>query len=232
MRVTTAFNRMLALPRAWVRDVAFGNEGVIVTVALRPCTPACSGCGTRGLPIKEHRVKSWRHLDLGASRCHVECLLRRVYCPGCGDVYEQVPWARAGSPYTRDFEDTVAFLAQQMAKTPLTKLMRIGWRSVGKILARVVADKLDRGRLDGLVMIGCDEVSYASEHRFLTCVANHDTGGVVWAAPGRNAATLQAFFDALTDEQKASSDPGRLDRHVSRLREGHPRRAPGRCRRV
>ena len=211
MRVTTAFNRMLTLPRAWVRDVAFGNEGMIVTVALRPCTTVCSGCGTRGLPIKDHRLKSWRHLDLGASRCHVECLLRRLYCPGCGDVYEQVPWARAGSPYTRDFEDTVAFLAQQMAKTPITKLMRIGWRSVGKILARVVADKLDRGRLDGLVMIGCDEVSYASEHRFLTCVANHETGGVVWAAPGRNAATLQAFFDELTDAQKASIQAVSID---------------------
>lgn len=211
MRVTTAFNRMLALPRAWVRDVAFGSEGVIVTVALRPCAPVCSGCGTRGLPIKERRVKSWRHLDLGAVRCEIECLLRRLYCPGCGDVYEQVPWARAGSPYTRDFEDTVAFLAQQMAKTPITKLMRIGWRSVGKILARVVADKLDRGRLDGLVMLGVDEVSYASEHRFLTCVADHDTGGVVWAAPGRNAATLQAFFDELTDEQKASIQAVSID---------------------
>jgi transposase len=204
VRVTAAFNRMMRLPRAWVRDVAFGSEGVIVTVALRPCMPVCSGCGTRGLPIKEHRVKSWRHLDLGALRCEIECLLRRLYCPGCGDVYERVPWARAGSPYTRDFEDTVAFLAQQMAKTPITKLMRIGWRSVGKILTRVVADKLDRGRLDGLVQIGVDEVSYASEHRFLTCVANHDTGGVVWAAPGRNAQTLQGFFDELTDEQKQS----------------------------
>ena len=211
MRVTTAFNRMLALPRAWVRDVAFGSEGVIVTVALRPCTPVCSGCGTRGLSIKEHRVKRWRHLDLGASRCHVECLLRRLYCPGCGDVYEQVPWARASSPYTRDFEDVVAFLAQQMAKMPITKLMRIGWRSVGKILARVVADKLDRGRLDGLVMIGCDEVSYASEHRLLTCVANHDTGGVVWAAPGRNAQTRQGFFDELTDAQRSSIQAVSID---------------------
>ena len=211
MRVTTAFNRMLRLSRASVQDVAFGSEGVIVTVRLRRKRPVCSGCGARGLNIKEHRSKSWRHLDLGACRCEIECVLRRLYCPGCGDVYEQVPWARAGSPYTRDFEDVVAFLAQQMAKTPITKLMRIGWRSVGKILARVVADELDRGRLDGLVMIGVDEVSYASEHRFLTCVANHETGGVVWAAPGRNAATLQALFDELTAEQKASIQAVSID---------------------
>ncbi len=58
MRVTTALNRMLALPGAWVRDVAFG-----------------------GL------------------RCVIECRLRRLYCAGCGDVYEAVPWATAGSRY-------------------------------------------------------------------------------------------------------------------------------------
>src|SRR5450755_3022994 len=211
VRVTTAFNRMLELPGASVQDVAFGDEGVIVTVRLRRRRRVCSGCGAEGLEIKDRRVGRWRHLDLGASRCVIECELRRLRCPGCGDRREMVPWARTGSSYTRDFEDVVAFLAQQMAKTPLARLMRIGWRSVGKILARVVADKLDRGRLDGLVMIGVDEVSYASEHRFLTCVANHETGGVVWAAPGRNAATLQAFFDELTAEQKASIQAVSID---------------------
>jgi transposase len=134
----------------------------------------------------------------------IECRLRRLYCPGCGDVYEAVPWARAGSSYTRDFDDLCAWLAQQMSETQVTNLMRIAWESVAKILERVVSDKLDRGRLDGLVQIGCDEVSYGADHKFLTCVADHQQGRIVWAAPGRNATTLQAFFDGLTDEQKAS----------------------------
>jgi len=82
--------------------------------------------------------------------------------------------------------------------------MRIGWETVGKILERVVAEKLPGGRLDALALIGVDEVSYGADHKFLTCVANHETGGIVWAAEGRNAASLQAFFDGLTDEQKAS----------------------------
>src|SRR6202171_3938997 len=54
-------------------------------------------------------------------------------------------------------------------------------------------------------------MSYASEHRFLTCVAAHGTGGVVWAAPGRNAQTLQGFFAELTDEQKASIQAVSID---------------------
>ena len=96
---------MLELPGAWVRDVAFGAEGMIVTVALRRKQPLCSGCGARGLKIKDHRVRRWRHLDVGGGRCWVECRLRRLYCPGCGDVPEMVEWARGGARYTRDFDD-------------------------------------------------------------------------------------------------------------------------------
>jgi len=204
VRVSSAFNRMLGLPGAWVRDVAFGGEGVIVTVVLRRRRPVCSGCGTRGLPIKDHRVKHWRHLDLGGMRCVIECRLRRLYCPGCGDLPEHVEWARGGARYSRDFDDLTAWLAQQMSQTQVTKLMRIGWETVGNILERVVADYLDKGRLDGLRLIGVDEVSYGADHKFLTCVADHETGGIVWAAEGRNAASLQAFFGGLTSEQKAS----------------------------
>jgi len=204
VRVSTAFNRMLGLPGAWVRDVEFGEQAMIVTVALRRKKPACSGCGARGLPIKDQRVKRWRHLDVGGVRCQVECRLRRLYCPGCGDRPEMVEWARAGARYTRDLDDLVAWLAQQMNQTQLTKLMRIGWETIGKILARVVAEKLPAGRLDALQLIGVDEVSYGADHKFLTCVANHETGGIVWATEGRNSASLQAFFDGLTDAQKES----------------------------
>ena len=204
VRVTTAYNRMLGLPGAWVRDVEFGAQAMIVTVCLRRKRPICSGCGARGLPIKDHRVKRWRHLDAGGLRCVIECRLRRLYCPGCGDLPEHVEWARAGARYTRDFEDLTAWLAQQMSQTQVTRLMRIGWETVGNILARVVAEKLPAGRLDGLELIGVDEVNYGADHKFLTCVANHDSGGIVWATEGRNAASLQAFFDGLTPEQKAS----------------------------
>ena len=204
MRVTTAFNRMLGLPGAWVTDVEFGEQAMIVTVALSRKRPVCSGCGARGLKIKDHRVKRWRHLDQGGLRCQVECDLRRLYCPGCGDRPEHVEWARSGARYTRDFDDLTAWLAQQMSQTQVTRLMRIGWETVGNILERVVSEKLDPGRLDGLELIGVDEVSYGADHKFLTCVADHGTGGIVWAATGRNAASLQAFFDGLTDAQKAS----------------------------
>jgi hypothetical protein len=45
MRVQTAFKRMLRPPGASVIDVAFTDEGVIVTVRLRHQRRVCSCCG-------------------------------------------------------------------------------------------------------------------------------------------------------------------------------------------
>jgi transposase len=196
---------MLRLSGASVIGVVFAAEGVIVTVRLRRRRRVCGGCGQVGrLAIHDRRVKRWRHLDLGASRCFVECELRRLWCPACGGPrMEPVPWARPGAGYTRDFEDVVAFLAQQMAKTPIARLLRIAWDTVGDIVARVVGDFLDQSRLDGLVAVGCDEISYRQGQRYLTCVADHATGAIIWARPGRNAQTLQAFFDELGDRKRS-----------------------------
>jgi len=202
MRVTTAFNRLLRLPGASVIDVSFGAEGVIVSVRLRRRRRVCSRCGQTGrLAIHGRRVKRWRHLDLGASRCIIECELRRLWCRFCGAQFEAVPWARAGSRYTRDFEDVVAWLAQQMAKTPIAGLLRIAWDTVGRIVERVTGDHLDERRLEGLVCIGVDEISYRRGQRYLTSVADHRTGAIVWCRAGRNSATLAEFFAELGDRK-------------------------------
>jgi len=202
VRVTTAFKRLLGLPGASVIDVGFSADGVVVTVRLRRRRRVCSSCGQIGpLEIHGRRVKRWRHLDLGAGRCWIECELRLLRCRDCGVRLEAVPWARAGAHHTRDFEDVVAWLAQQMAFAPITRLLRVGWRTVGAIVERVVADQLDEDRLTGLVCIGVDEISYRRHHRYLTSVADHQTGAIVWCSAGRNSATLQGFFDELGDRK-------------------------------
>ncbi len=204
MRVTTAFNRLLALQGARVTDVLFGPDGVTVCVALRRRRAACSGCGQLCRGVHDRALRRWRHLDLAGSRCHIEYRLRRVRCPDCGVRVEAVPWARPGARHSRDFEDLVAFCAQQMAKTPICALLRIGWDTVGSIVERVVGDHLDADRLERLVMIGVDEISYRKGQRYLTQVCDHRSGAIVWAKPGRNAATLQAFFTELGAEGRSS----------------------------
>jgi len=203
MRVATALNRLLALPGARVIDVRLTAEGVVVRVALRRRRLACSACGQVYRGMHDRAFRRWRHLDLAGRRCFIEYDLRRVACRDCGVRVEALPWARVGARHTRDFEDLVAFCAQQMAKSQVQALLRIAWDTVGRIVERVVADHLDERRLTGLVSIGCDELSYRRGQRYLTNVADHHSGRIVWSSPGRNAETLREFFELL-GERKSS----------------------------
>ena len=67
---------------------------------------------------------------------------------------EQVPFARHGSDFTRDFEALVAWLATRTDKSTISRLVRIHWRTVGRIIQRVCADELDPDRLDDLFEVG------------------------------------------------------------------------------
>lgn len=76
--------------------------------------------------------------------------------------------------------------------------MRIAWRTVGSICARVAVDaKVRVDRWADLRRIGIDEISYKRGHKYLTVVVDHDSGYLIWAAPGRDKKTLRRFFDAL-----------------------------------
>ena len=141
---------------------------------------------------------------MGTIQVFVEADAPRVNCPAHGPTVRQVPWARHGAGHTRSFDQQVAWLATQCSKAAITELMRIAWRTVGAIISRVWADtEAGFDAFAGLQRIGIDEISYKRRHTYLTVVVDHDSGRLVWAAPGRDKATLAIFFDALGDQRCA-----------------------------
>lgn len=84
-----------------------------------------------------------------------------------------------------------------MDKASIARLLRCSWEAVDAIVTRVVADHLDDARLDQLYRIGVDEISYKRGRKFLTIVADHDTGNVVWVGEERSKAAFEEFFAAL-----------------------------------
>jgi transposase len=56
-----------------------------------------------------------------------------------------------------------------------------------------------------------DEISYKRGHQYLTVVADHDTGRVVWVAKGRNRAALSGFFEALGPDRCAQVEAISMD---------------------
>ena len=213
MRATTLFNRLLDLPGTSVSEVTFAPGVVTVTVSLRRRRLLCPCCDYWTSAVYDTRPapSSWRHLDMGKWKLVIRASLRRLNCPAHGVLVEQVPFARHRSGLTRDFEDLVAYLATKTDKTAITRILRIDWDTVGRACERVVADGLDPCRLEGLVSIGVDEVSWRKHHRYLTLVTDHVAGKIVWGAEGKDTATLDAFFDDLGSERAAALQAVSMD---------------------
>jgi transposase len=179
-----------------------GEPVVVVSVRLRARRSGRGFCGRCGRLSPGHDAgagrRRWRCLDQGATRTYLEADAPRVACKVHGPTVGEVPWARHGVGFTRTFEDQVAWLAVHCSKSAIEKLMRIAWRTVGAIVERICDDARARqDPLDGLRRIGIDEIAYRKGHRYLTVVVDHDTGRLVWAAPGRNKATVNRFFNEL-----------------------------------
>jgi len=185
-------------------DLEDVEGGLVLAVrARRKGRDRCPECRRR-CPVYDQGGgrRRWRSLDLGTTKVFLEARAPRIRCRHHGVLVASVPWARPGSWFTLAFEDQVAWLAVHTSRTAVGQLMRIAWRTVGRIV-KSVGDEARR-RVDllaGLERIGIDEVSYRKGHKYLTVVVDHRSGRLVWMEVGHDSDTVRRFFGALGPER-------------------------------
>lgn len=195
---------LLGIDRAVVEDVRVDRETIVVSV--RPKSREKHRCGVCGRRCPREDCgegrRRWRALDLGTTFAYLEADAPRVYCKHHRVVVAAVPWARHDSRFTVFFEDQCCWLAVNTSKKAVAELMRVTWRTVGSICVRVASEATaQRDLFAGLKRIGIDDFSHRKGHRYLTVVVDHDTGRLVWAAPGRDRKTVEKFLDQLGTER-------------------------------
>ena len=196
--VTTSFRKLIGVTSLFfVTGVSFGPSGLVLLVRPARRKPRCGRCGRRAPGYDRRRLCYWRHLALGRFRLWLAYAPRRVACPGCGVTTEEVPWASSVIRFPWEFEGVTAYLAEITDRTTVTKMMGIAWRTVGRIVERVIERRVDSSRLEGLRAIGVDEFSYRKRHHYLTVVVDHDRRRIVWAKEGRSCEVLKSFFQEL-----------------------------------
>ena len=199
---------MLGVEKTIVEGVDLDVVTGILVATVRPMASMRNRCGTcqkrcPGYDAGAGR-RRWRALDAGSVQVELEADAPRVTCAVHGVIVAAVPWARHQAGHTRFFDDQVAWHATQSSKTAITVLMRIAWRTVGAIIARVWDDtEKVYDQFADLKRIGIDEISYKRGHKYITCVVDHDTGRLVWASPGQDIANLTKFFTELGPERSA-----------------------------
>lgn len=211
MHATRVWARLLGIGQAVVERAVCEQDGdqQLLVLRARPRGRKRLQC-----PLCQRRcprfdagegVRRWRAQDVGIVKTFVEAEAPRVSCKEHGVIVAAVPWARHRSSFTRSFEDQVAWLAVRTDKTTVAALLRVSWRAVGSIIERVSRDRASVvDRFANLRRIGIDEISYRKGHHYITVVVDHDSGRLIWAAPGKDEATLDRFFDELGPERSAA----------------------------
>ncbi|HAS12147.1 MAG TPA: ISL3 family transposase, partial [Acidimicrobiaceae bacterium] len=165
MQNNRVWARACGLTRTVVEGVRIDEADGSVIVSARPNAKARGRCGRCQRPAPGYDQgegrRRWRALDAGTTKVFIEANAPRVRCREHGPTVAAVPWARHGAGHTRDFDDMAAWLAVRTSKSATGQLLRVAWRTVGSIVARVNADVEARiDRLEGLRRIGIDEISY------------------------------------------------------------------------
>ena len=208
MQNATLWRALLGIEKAVIEEIEFDEDAQLLVAHVRPRRRArgrCGLCGRRSSAYdRGEGRRRWRALDLGAIQTVLEAEAPRVRCREHGPTVAAVPWARHAAGHTYAFDEQVAWLATVCSKTAVTELMRIAWRTVGAIITRVWAEvvAVHAGCAD-LRRMGIAEIAYNRGLKYLTVVVDHDSGRLVWAAPGREKATLGRFFDTLGEERSA-----------------------------
>lgn len=203
MRMTSVLRKLLGIKHLVVEGARVEDGSLIVEAHPSWRVKRCSRCHGRVWACYDRQQRRrWRHLDFGAFQIYVEFQPCRVDCGRCGIVVEQVPWSDdPRSRFTTDFEDRVAYLAQRVDKSSIEQLMRVAWRTVGRIIERVMAKRRPADPLANLEYIGVDELSYRKQHHYVTVVVDHREQQVVWGGEGKSADSLLAFFEQLGPER-------------------------------
>jgi transposase len=197
----TLFTRALGLQTPWrVVSVDFRQaEGLIVfQIDNTAQRLACPACGAAEQPIHDRLSRSWRHLNFFQYQAMLQARVPRVGCTVCEKTTQvEVPWAREGSGFTQTLEAFIVALCEQMPVLAVARLLSVSDDRVWRVLDHHVAQARAREDYSAVRRISADERSARKGHRYVTMFCDADARRLLFATPGKDAATFAAFAEDL-----------------------------------
>ena len=210
--------RLLELPNPW--DVASVDlETKDKTVSIELAYPMgtlvhCPECG-KLCSVKDRRRKQWMHLSQMQFQTFVACEVPRADCDEHGVLQIMVPWADPNGRSTLAFEDFGIQLIQACQNlTEAARLLGISWDGIQAIQRRGVERGLLLRKRESLCLLGIDEKSFLSRHRYATILSDLKGARILEVIQGRDDASALSAFDVLDMKQKANVEAVAADMWV------------------
>ncbi|MFM8706298.1 MAG: ISL3 family transposase, partial [Planctomycetia bacterium] len=166
--------------------------------------PICSGCGKKRPGYDRLPARRFEFVPLWGMAVYLVYAMRRVNCPECGVVVEQVPWATGKCQLTTSLRWFLAGWAKRLSWQETADAFHTTWENVFRSVEHAVEWGLAHRELSGVEAIGVDEVQWRNGHTYLTLVYQIDSvKRLLWVAEERTEKSLRSFFESLTAEARA-----------------------------
>jgi transposase len=197
MQDTDLFQAALGLFSPWlVERCTFDPEQKQLDIYIdfsRGGEFTCPECGRTGCKAYDTLDKSWRHLNFFQHVTYLHVRTPRVECPNCGVKQVPVPWAREASGFTLLFEAFIMTMAKGMPVNAIARLVGEHDTRIWRILHHYVEKARGEQDYSQVRTVGMDETSSRRGHNYITVFVDMDKSKVLFATPGKDAATLTAF---------------------------------------
>jgi transposase len=190
------------------------TDGAIVH--LRPdlrYRPRCYCCGRPAATVHStgHR-RLVRDLNLTHRQVWLQVEYRKLWCEGCQAVrVEELSFCAASERITHRLARYVYDLCKLLPVTQVAAHLDLDPKTVKAVEMHFLEQDFGQTDYGGLHLLAVDEVSVKKRHRYMTVVLDLDTGRVVWMGEGHDMDTLDRFFAAMSDEQKAAIQAVAMD---------------------
>lgn len=164
--------------------------------------PICSGCGKRRPGYDRLPVRRFQFVPLWQIAVVFVYALRRVDCPSCGVIAEQIPWASGKSQLTTAYQWFLAGWAERLSWKEVADVFHTTWQHVRDSVRYAVAWGLVHRDLSGVTAIGVDEIQWRRGHHYLTLVYQIDAGckRLLWIGRERTEDCLRRGLELLGEE--------------------------------
>lgn len=214
MQDTELYRLLLGLQEPWLIDqleMRTKEEAIHIWIDHAPGVEfACAECQVT-CRVYDHVERQWRHLDSCQFKTIVHAQVPRIDCQEHGVRQVIVPWAESGSQFTKFFERFAIEVLQGCSKKKAASLLRVSWDEVDGVMKRAVCRGLARKEAKQLTKIGIDEKAFRKGHDYLTLVVDAEEGSVAYVGQDRCKESLDGFFQALSEEQRARIETIAMD---------------------
>jgi transposase len=173
---------------------------------LRDSRAVCSGCHRKQPGYDRLPTRRFEFVPLWQIAVFFVYSMRRVYCPKCGVIVEEVRWSDGKSQVTTAYRWFLAGWARRLSWQEFAVIFHTTWETVYRSVGYAVAWGLARRTMTGIKGIAVDEVQWQRGHHYLTLVYQIDAGfrRLLWVGLDRTEESLRGFFQTITDEIKNS----------------------------